>query len=92
MADKLKFWIKYLVVINILPTFAALFQKYTDMKKNHYLVLSVLVILLLTIAAVWLVDATVQIDDDYAILCVFLLVLDAVLSSVAYWGYKRFVA
>lgn len=61
------------------------------MKKNHYLVLSVLVILLLTIAAVWLVDATVQIDDDYAILCLFLLVLDTVLVSVAYWGYKRFV-
>ena len=54
------------------------------MKKNHYLILSVLVILLLTIAAVWLVDATVQIDDDYAILCVFLLVLDTVLASVAY--------
>ncbi len=62
------------------------------MKKNHYLILSVLVILLLTIAAVWLVDAIVQIDDDYAILCVFLLVLDAVLASVAYWGYQRFVA
>lgn len=61
------------------------------MKKNHYLVLSVLVILLLTIAAVWLVDATVQFDDDYAILCLFLLVLDTVLVSVAYWGYKRFV-
>lgn len=62
------------------------------MKKTFYIFLSVLVILLLTVAAVWFVDATVQIDDDYAILSVFLLVLDGVLVSIAYWGYKRFVA
>lgn len=60
------------------------------MKKSHYLFLSICIILLLTVAAIWLVDATVQIDDDYAILCTFLLVLDAVLAAIAYWGYKKF--
>lgn len=62
------------------------------MKKSRYLHLSVLVILLLTVAAVWLVDATVQIDDDYVFLCVFILVLDTLLAGIAYWGYKRFIA
>lgn len=62
------------------------------MKKSRYLHLSVLVILLLTVAAVWLIDASVQIDDDYAILCVFILVLDTLLAGIAYWGYKRFIA
>ena len=61
------------------------------MKKSHYIFLSVCIILLLTIVAIWLVDATVQIDDDYAILCVFLLVLDSVLAAIAFWGYKKFV-
>lgn len=58
-------------------------------KKTLFLIGTVWAMLCSSGLAVWLIQATVQIDDDIGILVVFLLLLNAAIIGLSTMIYKR---
>ncbi len=58
------------------------------MKKTVYTVATFAIMLIVSRFIVRIVDATVQIDDDLAILLLFLLLVNAVIGWIGYKLYR----
>ncbi len=58
------------------------------MKRNTYIIVTVLVMLGITRMAVRIIDATVGIDDDVLLLAVFLAVMNLILAWISRKLYR----
>lgn len=59
------------------------------MKKWLFVSLTLLIMLCLSTALIFIIDGMVQIDDDYAVLVIFLTAVNLVIGYTGYRIYRR---
>jgi len=59
------------------------------MKKDLYITVTVIIMLIISIFSAWIVDATVQIDDDLEILIILLVIVNTVIGVISYMVYRN---
>ena len=59
------------------------------MKKTLHIIVTIMIMLIASRFLVRIVDATVQIDEDFGMLIVLLVVIDAAIGGISYLVYRR---
>jgi len=59
------------------------------MKKDLYITVTVIIMLIISIFSAWIVDATVQIDDDLELLIILLVIVNTVIGVISYMVYRN---
>ncbi len=59
------------------------------MRKTFHVIITILTMLFASGIVVWLVDATVQIDDDIGMLIMLLVILNAIIAGISLFFYRK---
>ena len=58
------------------------------MRKTLHVIITIFVMLVVSGFAVWIVDATVQIDDDIGLLILLLVILNAAIAGLSLYHFR----
>ena len=57
------------------------------MRKTLHVIITIIIMLVVTVSAVRIVDATVQIDDDIGLLILLLAILNTAIASLSLYSF-----
>ena len=62
------------------------------MRKTLHVIITILIMLVVSIFAIRLVNATVQIDDDIGLLILLLVIVNAAIAGLSLYAFRRSVS